>query len=166
MSTGESPVSAWLQRCLFLDPLTDAERFWVIGEALRCGGIKVVVADGSGLTPTASRRLQLAAEAGGKSGALGLLARPPWEMDGPSWATTRWQVRPQPATQAGAMAWAIELKRCRGRQPGPEVPRQWTMEWTYQVFRGTSALHLSPGVGCGTATTADAAGQAPQSRIA
>ena len=91
LANPEMPVGVLLERCVFLDPLTDAGRFRGIGQALRCRGVKAVVADGSGLTPTVSRRLQLAAEAGG---AWGLLARPPWELEVPSWAATRWRVRP------------------------------------------------------------------------
>ena len=144
----EMSLSRLLAQSVFLDPLTDAERHWAIAPALRCAGVKVVVADGSGLSETASRRLQLAAEAGHT---LGLLARPPHELACASWAATRWLVTPQKETEARAMAWEIELMCCRGRHPGPEVPRRWTMEWTYQVFHGTSALHLSPRVGCGTA---------------
>jgi hypothetical protein len=148
-SPGDPPGKI-LARSLFLDPLTDAERFWAIGQALRCPGVKAVVADAAGLSQTASRRLQLAAEAGGDN-VLGLLARPHWELDAPSWAATRWLVRPRPAATP---MWDIELLSRRGRQPGPEVPECWTMEWTYQVFRGTGALHLSPRVGRGAAAAA------------
>jgi hypothetical protein len=53
-----------------------SKRLWAIDTALRCPGVTAVVADGTGLTMAATRRLQLA---GASTGALVLLARPPHE---------------------------------------------------------------------------------------
>jgi hypothetical protein len=155
-----APAAESLRRSLFLDPLTDAERFWAIGQALRCPGIAAVVADGSGMNETVSRRLQLAAESGrngggGESGGvLGLLARPLRERDAPSWAATRWEVRPRSSQTDGAAdraapcpAWEIERISCRGQHREQDAPHTWLAAWSYQVFRGTGALHISPGVG-------------------
>lgn len=132
------------RRCVFLDPLSDEERFWGIGQVLRCPGVGAVVADGSRMDATVSRRLQLAAEAGG---VLALLARPPWEQGEPSWAMTRWQVRPC-LSHAMRPRWDIELVYCKGWQPGQEAPRRWRADWSYEVFGGTGTLHLSAPVGC------------------
>lgn len=132
------------RRCIFLDPQSDKERFWGLGQVLRCAGVGAVVADGSGMDATVSRRLQLAAEAGG---VLALLARPPWEQHEPSWAMTRWVVRPL-VSEMLRPQWSIELAGGR-RPPGPEVPRRWVADWSYEVFRGTGACHLSAAVGCG-----------------
>jgi protein ImuA len=154
---------ALLARTLFLDPLTDQERFWAIGQALRCPGVAVVLADASKLDLNTSRRLQLAAEAGNHhaQGPLALLARPAQELDTPSWAATRWSVRSQlhlsahPKNNEPAHRWLLELKTCRGQlaggRPAQEAPRYWNVDFTYQVFRGTGALHLSAGLGRGTA---------------
>jgi hypothetical protein len=79
-----------LGRCWFLDPASARERFWAVGEALRCPAIGAVLADGEGLDAATSRRLQLAAEARGEDGAVALLAR---EEGGASWAAGRWRVR-------------------------------------------------------------------------
>ncbi len=135
-----------LTHSLFIDPLTDAERFWAIGQALRCPGVSAIIGDGSGMNSVSSRRLQLAAENGT---VLGLLARPAWEIAEPSYAATRWQVRTN-NDQSQHPSWSIETIRCRGQHAGRDAPQFWKAAWAYQVFRGTGSLHLSPDVGCGT----------------
>jgi protein ImuA len=115
--------SAGLQRSIFVDPPDGASRLWTIDLAARCPGVAAVVADGSGLDMAATRRLQLAAEAGS---ALVLCARPPNEVDRLSAAATRWRVRCAPAP-GKAPRWIVELLRCKGVQPDSEVLR--TVEW-------------------------------------
>jgi len=142
--------AGWLSQGLFLDPATASERYWAIGEALACRGVGAVIADGSGINAVVSRRLQLAAEAGK---VLGLIARPPWEMGMASHAAGRWEVRSR-ETRPGKMGWVIKLASPDGSgQRGQDAPSDWTLEWTYQVFRGTGALDLSPLVGHGVAGT-------------
>jgi hypothetical protein len=107
---------AGLRRSIFVDPPDGASRLWTIDLAARCPGVAAVVADGSGLDMAATRRLQLASEAGS---ALVLCARPPNEVDHLSAAATRWLVRCAPATDK-APRWIVELLRCKGVQPeGP-----------------------------------------------
>ena len=148
--SGKSVKDA-LEGSLFLDPLTDAERYWGIGQALRCAGVAAVVADGSGMDATVSRRLQLAAESGK---VLGLLARPAWESreesmgKGRSWAATRWEVKPRISTAMGP-GWEITLRSCRGQHREQDAPHTWFADWSYQVFRETGALNISPGMGRG-----------------
>ena len=132
-------LGASLSQALFLDPLTDAERFWAIGQALRCPAVGAVVADAGGMTHLVSRRLQLAAES---SPALVMLARPPWDVSEPTCAATRWEVRPQVEAQPG---WSI----CRvnsHRPRGIASASCFNGQWTYQVNCGTGAFHLSPAV--------------------
>jgi protein ImuA len=112
-----------LRRSIFVDPPDGASRLWTIDLAARCPGVAAVVADGSGLDMAATRRLQLASEAGS---ALVLCARPPNEVDHLSAAATRWLVRCAPATDK-VPRWIVELLRCKGVQPESEVLR--TMEW-------------------------------------
>jgi hypothetical protein len=50
-----------LDRSVFVDPATPAERVWAIELALRCAGVAAVIADGTALSMAESRRLQLAA---------------------------------------------------------------------------------------------------------
>ncbi len=123
--------------------------FGRLGRCCGCPGIAVVVADGSGMTAVVNRRLQLAAECGK---AVGLIARPPWEIKEPTHAATRWQVSAR-ATESESMQWDIELLRCRGRQPEQDAPRRWMARWSYGVFRGTGTFDLSADVGGRSAQT-------------
>ncbi len=129
------------RRCLFIDPATDKERFWVIEEVLRCSGIQAVVADGSKMTPTISRRLQLAAELGRVTA---LIARPPWEIEQPSWAMSRWQVRLAVA-DTGQPRWEIAASN-----GASDAQHHWTVE--YEVHDGTGSFHLFADVGRGLGT--------------
>ena len=102
----------------------------VVEEALRHVGLAAVVGEIEGpVSLTASRRLQLAAEA---SGALGLILRRPRRLaqnlvEDPTAARTRWRVTAvpsgpalvwSPATPGLARAqWTLELVRCRGGEP-------------------------------------------------
>lgn len=91
-------------------------------EGLRHGGLAGVVCETSRLTMTASRRLQLAAEA---SGVVGVAVRR-WrraaeaaDFGQPTAAATRWRVSaepsaPLPVPGVGRARWRIELMRCRG----------------------------------------------------
>jgi protein ImuA len=91
-------------------------------EGLRHGGLGAAVGEVSRLSMTASRRLQLAAEA---SGTLGLTLRR-WrrqteatDFGQPTAAVTRWRVSvlpsaPLPVPGVGRARWLVELIRCRG----------------------------------------------------
>ncbi len=100
----------WLSRSLFIDPLDAASRLWATDLALRCEGVSAVVSDGSRFDMRATRRLQLAAEAG--KSAIGVIVRPPWERRELSAAGTRWAVNPQPS-ESRAARWRVELLRCK-----------------------------------------------------
>ncbi len=119
---------------------------WATEEGLRDPHLGAVIAEmPAGVLPslTASRRLQLAAEAGGTLGILhvgGLHSALP-----PSASFTRWQITPAPTlkttlrpterrTGAGPPLyqerprWRVDLLRCRGA-----APKQWTVEWTSKL---------------------------------
>jgi len=134
----------FLEAHIFLDPATPADRLWAIEQSLHCPAIAVVIAAAAIVdAPAAGRRLQLAAEAGGT---WGLLARPPWECHLPSWAATRWVVRPEPTAQA-APCWTIACVRDKGLPPA--VSRHWRARWNanQEVYHDTNPLHLSAVVG-------------------
>src|SRR5579871_4387354 len=90
-------------------------------EGLRHGGLGAVVGEVARLPMTASRRLQLAAEA---SGTIGIALRR-WrrqteasDFGQPTAATTRWRVSalpstPLPAAGVGRPRWFVELIRCK-----------------------------------------------------
>jgi protein ImuA len=75
---------------------------------------------------TATRRLALAAEAGG---ALALLLRPDEADPAPSAAATRWRVVAAPS-HAGRARFRAELVRCRGA-----APAAFLMEWQDEAHR-------------------------------
>ncbi len=112
-----------------------ARRVWAIELALRCArrvaGVAAVVADGRGLDSRATRRLQLAAEAGG---GLALLARPWRERSVRSAAGTRWCVRPHP-TDSSRPCWALTLLRARANA----LARQGSAPWACTDGQGTPA---------------------------
>ena len=123
---GPSGDRQLLERSVFVDPPTRDERLWAIDVALRSSAALVVVADGAGLTMAGSRRLQLAAEAGGT---VGLLARPPNERGELSAAATRWLVSPGPVdgTNPARPTWTVELLRRKGLRPIAEDARRWAV---------------------------------------
>ncbi|MFM9994226.1 MAG: ImuA family protein [Phycisphaerales bacterium] len=115
-------LAAGLPRSLLIDPPDEPARLWAIDLALRTPGL-VVVADGSSFDLVGTRRLQLAAEAGGS---LGLIARPARDLSSLSAAATRWAVRPS----AGASErWRVRLVRCKGARAGAGG-EEWALERT------------------------------------
>lgn len=90
-------------------------------EGLRHGGLAGVVAELARLSMTASRRLQLAAEASGTIGIAVRRSRRATEaadFGQPTAATTRWRVTALPSTPlpvpgVGRARWFVELIRCR-----------------------------------------------------
>jgi len=106
---------------------TPEDLLWVTEEALKSSAAQAVVAQpAKQIDLTASRRLQLAAEAGG---ALGLILTDPTPLRAvnafgseaapsvlaPSAVTTRWQIDPAPLKDGLERAsWTIRLLRVRG----------------------------------------------------
>lgn len=107
----------------------DADALWAMEEALRCRRLSAVLGEVGAVDLTASRRLQLAAEAGGVTGLLlrigGKAGR---AAAGASAAVTRWRIAAAPSVPdepgVGPARWRAELLRCRGGRPG-----SWLLEW-------------------------------------
>lgn len=113
----------------------ETDVLWVLEEALRHPGVGAVLGEVGELDLAASRRLQLAAEAGGVPGVL--LRLGPRRVEA-SAAVTRWRLTPLPTLslevardpllpdlpRLGAVAWRAELLRCRGGRPG-----LWELAW-------------------------------------
>ncbi|MFT3686401.1 MAG: hypothetical protein QM783_16015 [Phycisphaerales bacterium] len=131
-----------LARCLFVRAGNAGERLWASDLALRSGAVALVIGDGSRFDVSATRRLQLAAEAGGVPC---LLARPPRERAELSAATTRWHVGvvpAQPDQSIPARRWTVELLRCKGVQPASTAPRRWILEQPHATGDGLVAREL------------------------
>lgn len=104
------------EHVIFAQARKPAELLWAVEEGLRSGAFAAVL--GEGVTPdlTATRRLQLAAEAGATTALLHLPYR---SSGGVSAALTRWQVSAVPVEEESETArWQIELSRCRGGASG------------------------------------------------
>ena len=110
---------------------------WAMEEALRAPAVGVVCAEIEEMDLTSSRRLQLAAEAGG---GLGLLLRPVSRNSSeetalpPTASISRWRISALPGAPAeeswlparlpGRPRWKAELLRVRGGRP-----KTWQLEW-------------------------------------
>lgn len=114
---------------------------WAAEESLRCPGVASCVLVGTVADLTASRRLQLAAEAGG---VLGLAVVPRTALAKPSAARTRWTIRSIPGDGAtphrvGDPCWRLELAGGRGCRPAA-----WDLRWD------AAAARLEPLAGAAT----------------
>ncbi|MBE9605972.1 damage-inducible protein [Acetobacteraceae bacterium H6797] len=118
-------------RLLIVQYRKPEDGLWAMEEALRCQAIGGSLLRLDRIEMTASRRLQLAAEAGG---GLGLLLRKADAGEGPSNATTRWRATslPHPAVRP---AWRLDLLRCRGGQPA-----SWEVDLTETGLQVTAPL--------------------------
>jgi protein ImuA len=105
-------------------------------ESLRCRGLAAVVGESEAVDLTQSRRLQLAAEAGGVTGIL--LRRSPAREA--SVAVTRWQVW-SATTLGDRPRWRLSLIRCRGGRTG-----DWVLEGSHATggFAVAAALVHRP----------------------
>jgi hypothetical protein len=105
-----------LARSLWVTPPNADGRLWAVDLALRSPAVGVVLADGSGFSMAATRRVQLLAA---EHGVGALLVRPPWERGELSAAQTRWQVCWHPARAVGADGvprprWLVEVVALQG----------------------------------------------------
>ena len=114
-------------RLILVEAARSADLLWAMEEGARTKGLAAVVAEGVTPNLTASRRLQLAAEAGG--GLVFWCCRPRGRQAAPSSALTRWFVASAPsrpeAGGPGRPRWKMELWRCRGGGR----PQDWMVEW-------------------------------------
>lgn len=119
-------------RLIAVRAVREADALWAMEEALRCKRLSAVLGETGRLDLTASRRLQLAAEAGGVTGVL--LTSGEERAGGASAAVTRWRVAPAPSAPVlgvaggepgvGEPRWRLDLLRCRGGRPG-----SWEVGW-------------------------------------
>ncbi|MCC6678291.1 MAG: hypothetical protein IT436_14225 [Phycisphaerales bacterium] len=131
-SAGSDGARLSLEGCLFVRAGRPGDRLWATDLALRSRAAAAVIADGSGFDLGATRRLQLAAEAGD---GMCLLARPPWERCELSAAATRWLVS-RAACSSTDRRWTVELLRCKGMRPAAQS------EWVVEQDHATGALRV------------------------
>jgi protein ImuA len=109
------------KRVIYLEAGDEKTLLACCEEGLRHGGLGAVIGEVSRLSSTASRRLQLAAEA---SSTMAIIVRR-WrrqqdaaDFGQPTAATTRWRVSPLPSSAlptpgVGRARWFVELIRCK-----------------------------------------------------
>lgn len=136
---------AWRERSLFIDPRNDTHRLLATQTALASPGVLAVIVDGTRLSLTATRRLQLAAKQGNS---LGCLIRPERELSLVSCAQTKWRISPFASPSAPQayqeVQWKLELLRARGIA----TPLSWFLTWDYEQ---KNSLSLLPDSQCGLA---------------
>lgn len=106
---------------LWLKTRRQVDRVWAVELCCRNPAVSVVVADGRGLSMAATRRLQLAARAGG---VRVLLARTPEELACPSAAPVRGLVEGEDADGAGQHDVAHHVAHRAGDEPEASWPRR------------------------------------------
>ena len=115
-------------RLVLVEATRRTDKLWALEEALRTPVLSAAVAEIDALDLTASRRLQLAAEAHGvtalllgRRGAASATTRT-------TAARTRWHIAAKPgASRAGDIGpprWRLTLEHCRGG-----TPAAWNVEW-------------------------------------
>lgn len=114
-------------RLILVAARKDDEALWTMEEGLKAGALGAVLGEIGKLDLTASRRLQLAAEASGVT-AFALrrwrvMEQAEREAAQPIAAVTRWRIAALPGQ--GELRWKVELARCRGGRPN-----SWMMEMT------------------------------------
>jgi protein ImuA len=128
---GLAQVGLHPDRIIYAETCRDADVLPLIEEGLHQKGLGAVIGEVSRLGLTASRRLQVVAEA---SGVPALVIRRWWTVAQkdltklPTAASTRWRVLPVPSevVPAGGLKrgrWQVELVRCRGAEP-----HSWILE--------------------------------------
>ena len=133
------------RRLVLVRGRSQADLLWAMEEGLRSGAVAAVVGEVQDADLTATRRLQLAAEAGRSTALLLKTSRqkPGEGKSAPSAAVTAWRIAAAPSAPApygigvGAERWRVELVRCRGG-----VPRQWLLEWNDETHRLVMASEL------------------------
>jgi protein ImuA len=104
----------------------DHDVLWALEEGLQSTALCAVLGEVSDLSFTASRRLQLAAEA---RGVMALVLRHNSQSQAVSAARTRWRVTPAPNTGSGYdIRWKLNLLRCRGATAESQH-QDWRVEW-------------------------------------
>jgi protein ImuA len=124
-------------RLILVAARKDDEALWAMEEGLKARSLGAVLGEVGKLDLTASRRLQLAAEASGVTAFVlrrwRLMQQAEREAAQPIAALTRWRIAALPGE--GETRWKVELARCRGGRPNL---------WMMETADGSARLHAAP----------------------
>lgn len=130
------------RRLILVAARRDDEALWAMEEGLKAKGLGAVLGEIETLDLTASRRLQLAAEASGVTAFLlrrwRLMERATRDAAQPIAAVTRWKITSLPIEREpgeGSFRWQVDLARCRGGRPGT---------WVLEKTDGSDEFHTEP----------------------
>ncbi len=128
---------------IFIHPANERELLWVTEEALKCDGLRAVVAELKSLSFTHSRRLQLAVE---KSKTTGFVLTSSIKTTTNA-CVSRWRITSLPSEQhqglpgVGFPTWNVELLKMRNGKPG-----QWKVEWAADHFHEIKETAVSASI--------------------
>lgn len=141
----------WIRNCLFINPPNKAKRIWTIIQLLRSPVTLAVIADGSSLQINTTRQLQLAAK---KGNSLGLIISPPWELEAPTAAQTKWKFSSLPSEEE-TLRWSVELLRAKGAAMPVAAnvnsgktrglmnqQKKWLIEWEQESNNGKGSFRI------------------------
>lgn len=127
---------------VFVQGAKNKDVLWALEEGARAQTVLAVVGEVDGVSFTHSRRLTLAAAAGGTP----VLVLRPHDDQTASAAETRWRLSaragagdPFVSEIPGSPCWQVELSRSRGGQSG-----SWCVEWHYETHCFHLAEQFSP----------------------
>lgn len=124
------------QEVIFIHPANEKDLLWVTEEALKCAGLRAVIAETRNLPAMAARRYQLAVE---KSKVTGFLVNRTKGDPITNNCVSRWKVNTAPSHTVegipgiGQPRWHVDLQKIRNGKPG-----QWTMEWSGQELHAVN----------------------------
>lgn len=125
------------KRLILVAAKRDDEVLWAMEEGLKAKSLGAVLGEIEKLDLTASRRLQLAAEAGGVTAFVlrrwRVMERAARDAAQPIAAVTRWRIAALPTTHE--IGWRVDLTRCRGGKPG---------SWIMERADGSDEFHIQP----------------------
>jgi protein ImuA len=127
-------------RLILVAARRDDEALWSMEEGLKTKALGAVLGEVGKLDLTASRRLQLAAEASGITAFVlrrwRLMELAEREAAQPIAAVTRWRIASLPVPSSeGDLHWRVSLARCRGGRPGT---------WLMEKADGSDLVHAAP----------------------
>lgn len=138
---------SWRDNCIFIDPPTKKETLWSAEKLLKDPSVFSVIVDGGKMDLIASRRLQHAAR---KGNSLGLILRPPWELQQLSCARTKWLAKTTTGVDIenknNQLRWSLELLKGGQKKWNVQWNPEWNPEWNELLERDVLMQETEAGI--------------------